>query len=112
MSSASLPEPRPQPLTAQQIARLHAAIDGLSPNDLVWASGYLAGLAGQHRAEPTAAASASAPSQRLTILVGSQTGNGKRLGERVLKAAQQHGLPARLVSLADFNKIYVSLSSS
>jgi len=103
LSSASQPESRPQPLTATQIARLQAAVDGFSPSDLVWASGYLAGLAGQHRSASTAAASAHPPAQRLSILVGSQTGNGKRLGERVLKAAQQRGVAARLVSLADFN---------
>ena len=101
MSLASLPESRPQTLNTQQLARLHAAVEGLSANDLIWASGYLAGLAGQRRVEPALAA--PAPAQRLTILVGSQTGNGKRLGERVLKTCQQRGLAARLVSLADFN---------
>lgn len=103
MSIASLPESRPQTLNAQQLARLHAAVEGLSATDLIWASGYLAGLAGQRRAESPLAAPAATPATRLTILVGSQTGNGKRVGERVLKACQQRGLAARLVSLADFN---------
>ena len=88
MSSVSSPDPRLQPPSPEQIAQIEAAVRGLSPSSLLWASGYLAGLAAG--GIPAAASHASAaPTPRLTILVGSQTGNGKRLAEKALAACQQ-----------------------
>ncbi len=103
MSTASSPDIRLQPLSAQQLAQLESAVAGFSPSALIWASGYLAGLVGQGKTALPARAEAPAVAARLSILIGSQTGNGKRLGEKVLKACQQRGVAARLLSLADFN---------
>lgn len=89
-------------------ARLEQAVAGCSDEDLVWASGFLAGLSarGQRRvAEVSLArpAEAARAASTLTILYGSQTGNGKAVAQRALETATAQGIGARLVSLADFN---------
>lgn len=99
-------------LTARRLdlrSRLEQAVDGCSDEDLIWASGFLAGLSarGQRRQTDTGAAPRSAEAARvaptLTILYASQTGNGKGIAQRALEAATAQGVGARLVSLADFN---------
>jgi sulfite reductase (NADPH) flavoprotein alpha-component len=83
------------------LARLRTAITGFSTEQLLWASGYLAGLAGAgvSSAEPAQAAD---PGPRLTILYGSQTGNGREVAARLAAAAERRGVAAELVSMADF----------
>ncbi|HMM76816.1 MAG TPA: assimilatory sulfite reductase (NADPH) flavoprotein subunit [Gammaproteobacteria bacterium] len=90
-------------------SRLEQALDGCSEEDLIWASGFLAGLSarGQRRqteaGAPARAAEAPRTVPTLTILYASQTGNGKGVAQRALDAATAQGIAARLVNLADFN---------
>ncbi|MEJ2603505.1 MAG: assimilatory sulfite reductase (NADPH) flavoprotein subunit [Gammaproteobacteria bacterium] len=85
--------------------RLHSAVAGFSAAQLTWASGYLAGLAaagaGQPQGEATAGSRAESR-ERLTILYGSQTGNGRRIAEAMQADAELRGLPSRIVSMADY----------
>lgn len=94
------------PLTEERRERLESAVAGLSEAQLTWASGYLAGLAaaGQAPATVATAAAATAPEaqRRLTILYGSQTGNGRRIAEAIQADAERRGLPSRTVSMADY----------
>jgi sulfite reductase (NADPH) flavoprotein alpha-component len=80
---------------------LGAAANGLSADQLLWASGYLAGLAaaGQGSAAPARAAE---PAPKLTILYGSQTGNGRRVATDLKAAVAARGIAAELVNMADF----------
>jgi sulfite reductase (NADPH) flavoprotein alpha-component len=80
---------------------LGAAASGLSAEQLLWASGYLAGLAaaGQATAAPVRAAE---PALQLTILYGSQTGNGRRIANELKAAVAARGVAAELVNMADF----------
>ncbi len=92
------------PLDADQDHRLQEAVAGLSPQQLQWVSGYAAGLAaaGAAAANPAAVAPASDADRRLTVLYGSQTGNGEGVAERLVALAQRQGYAARAISLADF----------
>ena len=92
--------PRP-PLSADQVTRLDALAGSLSPQALLWASGYLAGLA-QRDHSSVAQPDATAAGVTLSVLYASQTGNGKRLAAQFAEICQQQGLPTRLQSLADF----------
>ncbi|MDJ0910484.1 MAG: flavodoxin domain-containing protein, partial [Woeseiaceae bacterium] len=85
------------PLDSNQTEQLELALAGLSPAQLQWVSGFAAGRA----AGPVAAA---APVDRptLTILYGSQTGNGEAIARRLESDAWQRGYATRLQSLADF----------
>jgi sulfite reductase (NADPH) flavoprotein alpha-component len=93
-----LPTP---PLGEENLHALGAAATGLSTEQLLWASGYLAGLAaaGQQTARP---AQAAGPTPQLTIIYGSQTGNGRKVAAQLQAAAQARGVAAELVNMADF----------
>ncbi|MBM4226785.1 MAG: hypothetical protein FJ164_03395 [Gammaproteobacteria bacterium] len=95
------------PLDPAQFQGLEAASRTLNPDQLVWASGYLAGLAAARRLSPAAnlsgqvlALPTTGPS--LTILYGSQTGNSRRVAETAAEAARAARLPVKLQSLGEF----------
>ena len=89
------------PLSAEQINQLNLLVGQLNPIQQAWVSGYLAaasqsqGLAGS--VQPQTSASA-----KLTILVGSQTGNARGIAQQLEQKASQKGLAVELVSMADF----------
>ncbi|MCG8368875.1 MAG: assimilatory sulfite reductase (NADPH) flavoprotein subunit [Proteobacteria bacterium] len=91
------------PLDEKQSERLHVAVAGLSPMQLQWVSGYAAGLAAAGGdVQPLPVAPAATPGQQLTVLFGSQTGNGEGIAEQLVALARERGFGARAVSLADF----------
>lgn len=109
MTSTALLDPQSPALRTDVRARLEQAVADCSDDELLWASGFLAGLATRARfpvrapEAPRTAATAPGPLATLSILVGSQTGNGRTLAERALERARARGLSARVTSLADFN---------
>ncbi|MEM8815598.1 MAG: assimilatory sulfite reductase (NADPH) flavoprotein subunit [Pseudomonadota bacterium] len=96
------------PLDTTQSDRLVAAVDGLTPAQLTWVSGYAAGLAaagspGDAALIPAADSSAAAaPQDTLTILYGSQTGHGESVARGLKDAAAAKGFSVKLQSLADY----------
>jgi sulfite reductase (NADPH) flavoprotein alpha-component len=92
-------DPMSSPLDAPQLQALNDALTGLSPAQLAWVSGYLAGLGGL--ALPAAA---NAPEARptLSVLYGSQTGNARRVAESLSAQAMARGLAVRMVSMGDY----------
>lgn len=94
-------------LPVPQLSKLAEAVAGFSAHELIWASGYLFGLA---QAGGVVAASgdagvtttASVPAGTLTILYGSQTGNAKGVAESIKSQAQGKGLQVQLLSMSDF----------
>jgi len=91
--------PYSSPLTEQQISKLQQAVAELSPIQLAWVSGYLAGLGQQDSSQPLAPPQAAG---KLTILYGSQTGNAKGVAEQLYADAQQQDIAVQLVSMADY----------
>ncbi len=91
------------PLDTERTESLHQALGGLSAEQLQWVSGYVAGLAAE-RPAPALEAIAAAPQAQaaLTILYGSQTGNGLAIAEALATRARNDGFSVRLVNLADF----------
>jgi len=89
------------PLPEESLAGLRAAATGYSAEQLLWASGYLAGLAAAGAA-PQAPAQVADPGLRLTILYGSQTGNGRAVAAQLAASAERRGVAAELISMADF----------
>ncbi len=88
------------PLTEAQAERLQALVGELTPAQLLWLAGYLAARA-QFGGEAPVAPPASAAGT-LTVLFGSQSGNGARLARRLAELAQSRGLAVTLTSLADY----------
>lgn len=98
-------DPTNSPLTAEQAEGANRLVDSLTPEQMNWLSGYLAGLhaaspEGQTAASPGAPAAAAAPT--LTILYGSETGNAESVAEQAGEQAAARGIPARVVDMADY----------
>ena len=88
------------PLSQQQVTSLQQATANMSPVELSWVSGYLAGLAQSNSAG--AAVATPSPSATLTVLYGSQTGNAKGVATQVANAATEQGISVNLVSMANY----------
>jgi sulfite reductase (NADPH) flavoprotein alpha-component len=91
----------PLPLSTTQINSLDGALADLSPMQLQWVSGYVAGLVAADRSVIGGEATIRADAQ-LTILYGSQTGNGENLAAALRDRVRDQGFVAKSVSLADF----------
>lgn len=89
------------PLPEEKSAEIRCLLDGLEPAALWWLSGYTAALAAQVdgtvRLASAPAAREAGAQERLTVLYGSQTGNSKRLAEKLARDAESAGLAVRLV---------------
>ena len=95
--------PLPQPiLTAEKQSELAQIANGMSREQLMWSSGFLAGLAssqlqGLAEGEPVSG-------ETVTILYASQTGNGKRVAQALADQLADKGANAQLVDFADYRK--------
>ena len=93
-------------LTEQQLQLLSGAASSLNKEQLIWASGFLAGLSGSvstlqiPSSVETTNQAASAPT--LTILYGSQTGNSKGVANKYKASALEQGYQANVVSMGDY----------
>jgi sulfite reductase (NADPH) flavoprotein alpha-component len=99
--SAQLQPHGPAPLTGDKPVLLARLVEGLDAPALWWLSGYAAGLA-QQPSSPTLSllpggATAAQANPRLSIVYGSQTGNARRLAERLAGNAEAAGLSVRLL---------------
>jgi sulfite reductase (NADPH) flavoprotein alpha-component len=117
MSANPVPFAGVLPLDPERAARLETLVGDLDSSALLWISGYTAGLAAERArhaggsvglasalmpASTAAAAPRAALVQRAAILYGSQTGNGRRLAERLGRSLEVAGLAARVVNAADY----------
>jgi sulfite reductase (NADPH) flavoprotein alpha-component len=83
-----------------QLTALSKAVSGYTKDQLIWASGYLAGMSTTGNAPATVANSASQPV--LTVLYGSQTGNAKHEAEAFSEEMSNKGAITNLVSMGDY----------
>ncbi len=84
-------------LDGHRLEELRAFARALSPGQLLWASGYLAGLEGAGTAASPLASTGGAP--RITLLYGSQTGTGAALARRIAERATALGFVAEAVDM-------------
>jgi sulfite reductase (NADPH) flavoprotein alpha-component len=116
--------PLPTPLTGDQAQLLSQFAADADRSALLWASGYLAGMA--RALTPTGLALATAATQTApvavqpaTIVYGSQTGNAKRAAEVLHAQLESAGLPVRLLradafatrELANESLLYLVIST-
>ena len=104
----------PGPLDPERGALLSRLVDGLDAPTLQWLSGFTAGVAYARSGaaavfEPALPAIAGAapaaraePSGRLAVVYGSQTGNGRRIAERLGHAAEAAGIAVRVYAARDY----------
>ncbi len=113
----------PTPLHPDAANTLAGLAEGLDSSALLWASGYLAGvaraLATAGNGAPIAAATPAAATQPATIVYATQTGNAKRAADALFAQLQAAGLPVRLLradayatrELANETLLYVVIST-
>lgn len=91
-------------LNQPQLSKLAQAIEGFSKEQLIWSSGYLAGLATRTGAEQKDVTHSSQPTETstLTILYGSQTGNAKHEALAFNEHVSKQGLKSQAISMADY----------
>jgi sulfite reductase (NADPH) flavoprotein alpha-component len=91
----------PSLLSQEQAVLLEQLTGGLDGAGLWWLSGYAAGLARSHtlpNTRPTALAVADVQTAaQLTIVYGSQTGNARRVAEKLAQQVEAAGLGVRLL---------------
>lgn len=91
------------PLAPERADLLGRLVEGLDPESLTWIAGYAAGVAAERaRLGPTVPEPRAEAGLRATVLYGSQTGNGRRLAERLAKSVESAGFAVRLVSAHDY----------
>jgi sulfite reductase (NADPH) flavoprotein alpha-component len=91
------------PLDPERELLLTSLVDGLDAPTLTWISGYAAGVAAERaRGAPVAPLARVEEGPRATVLYGSQTGNGRRIAERLARSVEAAGFAVRLVSAADY----------
>ncbi|NMH65388.1 assimilatory sulfite reductase (NADPH) flavoprotein subunit [Shewanella salipaludis] len=88
------------PLSQGQVDKLKQLTAELSAVQLAWVSGYLAASANQGQ---LAGAPESAAAQSITILYGSQTGNGRGVAKALAAKAQALGYGVNLASMGEYN---------
>lgn len=96
---------RANTLTEKQLSALDELLRDITPDQVIWLSGYLDGkLSGVAQAKPgTSADSSPASTTRLTILYGTETGNSKKIADQLAQEASQKGITPEVFSMYDFN---------
>src|SRR5690606_29276973 len=108
MSAVRADELLPPIVPVETIKQISAAVESLDRDQLIWASGYLAGLAAG-RAAHRAAAAAAVPAERAepaapwSIFYATETGNSRRVAESVEQRLRAAGFSTQLVDLRDFD---------
>ncbi|WP_076410128.1 assimilatory sulfite reductase (NADPH) flavoprotein subunit [Shewanella sp. UCD-KL12] len=91
------------PLSEGQVDKLKQLTAELSAVQLAWVSGYLSATAEQGTNLVGGDATVqSAPAQTITILYGSQTGNGRGVASDLAAKAQAQGYAVNLTSMGDY----------
>ncbi|MCU8012821.1 assimilatory sulfite reductase (NADPH) flavoprotein subunit [Shewanella sp. SM74] len=88
------------PLSQGQVDKLKQLTSELSAVQLAWVSGYLAATANAGQLAPVAQAQTA---QTVTILYGSQTGNGRGVAKALADKAQAQGYAVNLASMGEYN---------
>ncbi|MBW8183112.1 assimilatory sulfite reductase (NADPH) flavoprotein subunit [Shewanella nanhaiensis] len=87
------------PLSQGQVEKLKQLTSELSAVQLAWVSGYLSATAEQGSSQVSVEAE---PAQTVTILYGSQTGNGRGVANELAAKAKAQGYAVNLASMGDY----------
>ena len=93
-------------LTTPKMTLMQELIAGSSREELIWLSGYLAGVVAQAspspQPQPAAAPPVAAALPKITIAYGTETGNSKKLATDFAARAKKKGIQAKLVGLEQY----------
>jgi sulfite reductase (NADPH) flavoprotein alpha-component len=92
--------PKNAPFSPDEIEILNRVVSRTTPQQRSWLAGFFAGFEAAQGVAP-ATAQAAKPRVPLTILYASESGNCEALAMKAKKAAQKHGLDAKVYDFAD-----------
>ena len=98
----SIPDRSQTPLTDEQYRLFQQFIGAVTPEQLGWVGGYLTSLVAAGAASGVGTALSSGGAADITILVGSQTGNGEKLADQVQRLAASRGMRAAVKKMGDY----------
>jgi sulfite reductase (NADPH) flavoprotein alpha-component len=85
----------------EDIDMLNKVVAKTTPQQRAWLAGFFAGFEAAQGGAAQAAVPAAKPRAPLTILYASESGNTEALAGKAKKAAQKHGLDAKVFDMAD-----------
>ncbi len=90
-------------LAEKKLGQLYVLISESSHAELVWMSGYLAGLAAQHITGAAMPATTAPPAiDTITIVYGTETGNSRKAATMATTTLKRAGLKTRLVAAENY----------
>ncbi|WP_080777441.1 diflavin oxidoreductase [Chryseobacterium phocaeense] len=93
-------------LSETKLNALKEISGGFSRDEAVWASGFLAGLAGSsvavQEAVPPAAHAESVSAKKITLAYGTETGNSKKLAVELAGIIKKKGVQVKLADLSQY----------
>jgi len=92
-------------VSAEDLMALQRTVVSFDREQLIWSSGFLAGLAGSAQPVqqiPDSILSAAPESATWTIFYASETGNSRRVAEKLADQSKQAGLAVKLQDLREF----------
>ena len=93
--------PRNAPFLPEEIDMLNKVVARTTPQQRSWLAGFFAGFEAAQGGGLAQAMPAARPRAPLTILYASESGNSEALASKAKKAAQKHGLDAKVFDMAD-----------
>lgn len=93
--------PRNAPFLPEDIEMLNKVVARTTPQQRSWLAGFFAGFEAAQGGGMAHAVPAAKPRAPLTILYASESGNAEALANKAKKAAQKHGLDAKVFDMAD-----------
>ena len=92
--------PKNAPFSAEELNVLNKVVARTTALQRSWLAGFFAGFEALQGAQ-AAPAAAARPRAPLTVLYATESGNAEGLAIKAKKAAQKHGLDARVIDMAD-----------
>ena len=92
-------------VSAEDLTALQRTVTSFDREQLIWSSGFLAGLAGAaHSVQPLAETIpfVATESTTWTIFYATETGNSRRVAEKLADQSKQAGLSVKLQDLREF----------
>jgi sulfite reductase (NADPH) flavoprotein alpha-component len=96
------PIPKTAPFAEEEIEILNRVVGSASPTQRAWLAGFLAGIDAAATTAPQPAVGTQ-PTEPLTILYATESGNSERLASNIAKAARKMGLKPSIVDMADLD---------
>ncbi|MEX2495506.1 MAG: assimilatory sulfite reductase (NADPH) flavoprotein subunit [Woeseia sp.] len=100
---AAVPNAKPAPpLTSDTLQSLRSVVADFDHDQLLWSSGYLAGLAGAAATEALPPPAADAGADTWTVFYATETGNSRRIAQSLGERAKEAGIAVELQDLRDY----------